>query len=399
MKNKQIRTYILINALYQFSFGVTSVILGIFLHDQGFSYAQISMYSFVFWIFSFFFEIPSGFIADLFPTNRIMFLSSVTRGWGIFMIIFSKQLGMASLMIGGFIAAIGEALRSGTLEAWITNELSSQDHMNQLDYAFSKSASLSSLLSLISGYAGSKLYYSLDRNGPFVLGLVSFLVCGMASLTVIKDHHKKKRHVLEVNYFQETKNLLMHLKANKRFLFYIIYLSPFLLISTAPFNQWNLAFENVTMGFISVSEIYVLVKAFSILGSYVSDRIIGITKNIHHLFIGLISLDAFIIIVISFIGLPILQVLLFLIQVALISVLEIIGLHIINHMIESDNRATFLSIKNTFDSILSLVVIGSMGVIADMSGIFYCWFIFAILSCVGIIILERQRKRLTMHSL
>lgn len=315
------------------------------------------------------------------------------------MIIFSKQLGMASLMIGGFIAAIGEALRSGTLEAWITNELSSHDHMNQLDYAFSKSASLSSLLSLISGYAGSKLYYSLDRNGPFVLGLVSFLVCGMASLTVIKDHHKKKRHVLEVNYFQETKNLLMHLKANKRFLFYIIYLSPFLLISTAPFNQWNLAFENVTMGFISVSEIYVLVKAFSILGSYVSDRIIGITKNIHHLFIGLISLDAFIIIVISFIGLPILQVLLFLIQVALISVLEIIGLHIINHMIESDNRATFLSIKNTFDSILSLVVIGSMGVIADMSGIFYCWFIFAILSCVGIIILERQRKRLTMHSL
>lgn len=143
MKNKQIRTYILINALYQFSFGVTSVILGIFLHDQGFSYAQISMYSFVFWIFSFFFEIPSGFIADLFPTNRIMFLSSVTRGWGIFMIIFSKQLGMASLIIGGFIAAIGEALRSGTLEAWITNELSSQDHMNQLDYAFSKSASLS----------------------------------------------------------------------------------------------------------------------------------------------------------------------------------------------------------------------------------------------------------------
>lgn len=399
MKNKQIRTYILINALYQFSFGVTSVILGIFLHDQGFSYAQISMYSFVFWIFSFFFEIPSGFIADLFPTNRIMFLSSVTRGWGIFMIIFSKQLGMASLIIGGFIAAIGEALRSGTLEAWITNELSSQDHMNQLDYAFSKSASLSSLLSLISGYAGSKLYYSLDRNGPFVLGLVSFLVCGMASLMMIKDHHKKKRHVLEVNYLQETKNLLMHLKANKQFLFYIIYLSPFLLISTAPFNQWNLAFENVTMGFISVSEIYVLVKAFSILGSYVSDRIIGTTKNIHHLFIGLISLDAFIIIVISFIGLPILQVLLFLIQVALISVLEIIGLHIINHMIESDNRATFLSIKNTFDSILSIVVIGSMGVIADMSGIFHCWFIFAVLSCVGMIILERQRKRLTMHSL
>lgn len=191
----------------------------------------------------------------------------------------------------------------------------------------------------------------------------------------------------------------MHLKANKRFLFYIIYLSPFLLISTAPFNQWNLAYENVTMGFISVSEIYVLVKAFSILGSYVSDRIIGTTKNIHYLFIGLISLDAFIIIVISFIGLPILQVLLFLIQVALISVLEIIGLHIINHMIESDNRATFLSIKNTFDSILSIVVIGSMGVIADMSGIFYCWFIFAVLSCVGMIILERQRKRLTMHSL
>ena len=64
MKNKQIRTYILINALYQFSFGVTSVILGIFLHDQGFSYAQISMYSFVFWIFSFFQWLYRRFIPD-----------------------------------------------------------------------------------------------------------------------------------------------------------------------------------------------------------------------------------------------------------------------------------------------------------------------------------------------
>lgn len=388
----QVQSYIGLNAIYHFSLGVTSVILSIFLHENGFNYAQISLYSLVFWIFSLLLEIPSGFLADLFPTNIIVAISSFFRGCGIFFVVFSKQFGMGSLVIGGLLAAIGEALKSGTLEAWITDELLIEKKEDQLNFAFSRSASLSSLLSLISGYAGSKIYYMIDKNGPFILALLSFVLSGMISLFFVKDHKRKKNHLFEVNYMQEIKTLIQSVRANKLFLFYIFYLAPFLLISTAPFNQWNLAFENFDMGWISVSEIYICIKIFSIFGSYISDRVLRYVKKFNLFFVRCIYLDVMILFGIYILKNAAMQVFLFLIQVSLVSILEIIVLRMINTSIGSDKRTTFLSIQNSFDSILSIFVISLMGLIADHSSVLFCWLIFAFISCFWMFILERKRK-------
>lgn len=193
MKNNQIKAYVLLNAIYHFSLGVTSVILSIYLHGNGFNYTEISLYSLVFWIFSFILEIPSGFIADLYPTNIVVMLSSFFRGCGIFMIVFSKRLGIISLVFGGVVATIGEALKSGTLEAGITNELVIDGKKEKLNYAFSRSASVLSFFSLVSGYIGSKLFYLIDKRGPFMLALISFIVCGIVSMLFVKDHTIKKK--------------------------------------------------------------------------------------------------------------------------------------------------------------------------------------------------------------
>lgn len=193
----------------------------------------------------------------------------------------------------------------------------------------------------------------------------------------------------------------MHIsiKSNKNFLFYIFYLAPFLLISTVPFNQWNLAFEHYNIGIVSVSEIYVLIKCSSILGSYPSEKILNSHKNFNDIFVKYIWIDAILIALMYLINRPCIQATLFLIQVVYVSIMEIVVLRIVNETIGSDKRTTFLSIKNTFDAVLSMVIIGVMGIISDRTNIIWCWVFFAIISIGLMIVLEYKRKNLMNSSL
>lgn len=96
---------------------------------------------------------------------------------------------------------------------------------------------------------------------------------------------------------------------------------------------------------------------------------------------------------------PCIQATLFLIQVVYVSIMEIVVLRIVNETIGSDKRTTFLSIKNTFDAVLSMVIIGVMGIISDRTNIIWCWVFFAIISIGLMIVLEYKRKNLMNSSL
>lgn len=122
-------------------------------------------------------------------------------------------------------------------------------------------------------------------------------------------------------------------------------------------------------------------------------------KNFNDIFVKYIWIDAILIALMYLINRPCIQATLFLIQVVYVSIMEIVVLRIVNEPIGSDKRTTFLSIKNTFDAILSMVIIGVMGIISDRTNIIWCWVFFVIISIGLMIVLEYKRKNLMNSSL
>ena len=62
-------------------------------------------------------------------------------------------------------------------------------------------------------------------------------------------------------------------------------------------------------------------------------------------------------------------------HVSLTSIIEVIKFKLLNQSIES-KRTTFLSIFNTFESVVTILILGLLGILTELLGIYSSWFIF-----------------------
>ena len=295
------------------------------------------------------------------------------------MILLSGHIGASFVYLGAVIAAFGESMKSETAEAWLVNEVKKTGCESEhfFERTYSKSHVYTSAIDLVSGYIGAKLFIVFSGNLSLVLSIIFYLITTIVCFFIFsssENENKKENNQIQWQLNSELKNLVKEFKNNQFFKRTCLLFLPFIIVTTAPFNQWTLAFDNKNV-IITVAEIYVFVKIASMIGSQFSSRFIDKAGNLYNLYFLLTVLLIASVIIVSVFNYYYLKIIFFLLHVSLTSIIEVIKFKLLNQSIES-KRTTFLSIFNTFESVVTILILGLLGILTELLGIYSSWFIF-----------------------
>ncbi|MEM3641310.1 MAG: MFS transporter [Candidatus Bathyarchaeia archaeon] len=118
MRLQVVTVYYMISALGEFSFEIPYLAYYLFQSlGLGYSFLYMAIFALVFGLFDY----PTGGLADRFGRRRIYALGLVFVGISYLMVaLYTFPIVVVS---AAFLAGFGAALQSGSLEAWITDEL------------------------------------------------------------------------------------------------------------------------------------------------------------------------------------------------------------------------------------------------------------------------------------
>ena len=110
------RTYYLVFGLYNLSWAFIGGMYALFLLARGLDLFQMSIVPAVFWIVSFFLEVPTGAFADLAGRKTSFVLSCFVRmlAFGL----YAAAGSFTAFIVAEFVDAVGATLANGALEAW-----------------------------------------------------------------------------------------------------------------------------------------------------------------------------------------------------------------------------------------------------------------------------------------
>lgn len=179
----QIRRQLFFLHLYNFLFSlrIADGVWVVFLLSQGYSLAQVGLAEGVFHVVSFFFEVPSGMIADLLGRKRTLVVSGLFGVFSALLMAFSHNfwevcLSMAfQALMYNFCSGTQEALTYDSLKA-VGREDAYLKHNAWLQGLSQASSSLSSLLGGVAALLGLFPAYAITA--------LCSGVCGVAALAL-----------------------------------------------------------------------------------------------------------------------------------------------------------------------------------------------------------------------
>lgn len=78
-----------ISILYTVGISLWSGTIYLFMRHSGYNYSQINLFLEIFWLVTFFAEIPSGYIADKFGYLKTIMASGIIRALGLVILALS----------------------------------------------------------------------------------------------------------------------------------------------------------------------------------------------------------------------------------------------------------------------------------------------------------------------
>ncbi|NVD34133.1 MFS transporter [Enterococcus faecium] len=168
----KISIYYFFNSLVVFALQLFGAISYIFLNQKGYSFFEINLYLSIFWFISTVMEIPSGIFVDIIGTRKTLIISYCTRAVGLMTLLFSYNIGI--LILSGIFTGVAEALSSGTLDTWITNEIKEEDKNLSMKTIFSRVRTISPIIGILSGFVGAQYFANINIQIPFFISMISF---------------------------------------------------------------------------------------------------------------------------------------------------------------------------------------------------------------------------------
>jgi MFS family permease len=104
-------------------------------------------------------DYPTGGLADHFGRKRTYALGLVFVG--INYLIVALYTFPITAVLAAFLAGFGAALQSGSLEAWITDELEKNGKVEDLDKVFGRGTSVGLMADVTAGIAGSLITFTV----------------------------------------------------------------------------------------------------------------------------------------------------------------------------------------------------------------------------------------------
>ena len=305
----------------------------------------------------FFLEIPTGYIADLFSRKITLIIGLL--GWICGYFCWILGYGFTFILLGELIFSIGISFISGTLDAYLYDLLKQNKKQHLYHKKLSKMVTCGNIGLLTATLSGGFFYEFSGTNSPAILSII-FLLLGILIMIFLPDVKENRRKVQKGK--SKLKDILDISKStikNKQIKWLMIF--PAIYGSLTLTLMWGLqsvmiATKIPVFMFSIVLGANALTRTiWSMFAGMILDKA-GLKKSVIILcFLIIISLISAILAT----NLPIFAVyiclLLMIVSSGSRSLISIVSTTLINHQIQSDERATVLSVKNMTDKIASCI--------------------------------------------
>ena len=382
-KNNIIKLHILKGISW---FMLSMPIIVIFFQEHGLSLAQIMQLQAAYSLSVAIFEIPSGYIADLFGRKKTIVLSTLFSFVGF--LIFSFFSGFNEFVIAEICVGIGGSLMSGSDTALLYDTLIEENKQKTYTRVEGKNYAIGNFSESIAGIVGGLLAVNHLYLPVYLQTIILFFSIPI-SLSLIEPKANKKLALS----FQSIKNVLYFSLIKNLKLKWLIIFSSFMGVATLSIAWLAQPF---------FQEINIPILYFGLLWALLN-LTAGISSFNSHKFSSNSNIFKYsIIMIVSFILLSLYQSLVGLIFIFIIYAIR--GLvtpllkNLININISSEKRATILSIRSFIIRISFATIAPFLGFIADKKSLQYSFFILTViiiitlcLSCFKLYKLDKKK--------
>lgn len=356
-------------------------VLILFYQDRGVSIGDFFLIQGISWIAVFFLEIPTGYIADVFSRKNTILVGFFC--WILGYLCWFFGYGFWWLLLGELIFALAISLISGTVEAYLYDLLKRRHKEHKMHQKLSKMESMINLALMLSAFTGGLLYQFL--GAPFTLGVtIVCLIGAMIICAFLPDISESRRKIApQTSKWQDVLDISARSIRHPEIKWLILY--PAFFGSATLILMWGLQSVMVATA-VPVFMFSIIVGLNATMRSVWASLSVPLLQKIK--LNGIIKM-LFLVLFLGFLG-AVLSVplgkpfvylcLLFMIfgsASALLS--KVVTSTLINDRIQSDERATVLSVKSMFSRLLAGLAMIGLKPLFDTVGVFETFLISMLL--------------------
>jgi MFS family permease len=378
-----LRRYYSVWAMYSFASGFLFGVYPIFLHTRGLNQFQINSVLATFFVVLFITDVPTGAFADLLGRRRSYVLGAALRVCAFIVYFFAHHYWV--FLIAESIDGVGTTFGNGAIDAWGVDALDDAGYEGVKDRLFSRISQMSTATFMVSAVIGA---YVADINiaYPWLLGAAGYLISGSVGAYLMHDERPRAVAIrIAAIPGQVTTRVVdgIRIGFKSRTVVMLSASAAITVAAWAPYwVEWPVMFnQSFGVGVWIIGWIYCGLSAARMIGAEISLRR-PVFESQRPARTGALVAGASVMLFLAgvFGGQP------------LISLAMLFGMNLFtgalmpltqtwfNEQIESNNRATLLSFRSTFDTMGGAAGLLFAGHIADTAGIPFEWQIAGLIS-------------------
>ncbi|GAA3198434.1 MFS transporter [Lentilactobacillus kefiri] len=364
-------------------FGITSLWV-MYLQTKGLSLVEIGLCESIFHIASFLFEVPSGVLADRLTYKFDLILGRLAAILSAVIILFGQTFWMFAL--GFVINALSYNMQSGTLEALLYDSLIKDKSTKQYPKVISRINVIIEFANTLGVViAGFLVHWHFELT--YVIGIVVGLM-GLITVLLFKEPVIKKRPTEKQTSVKSiVVNSYRIMKHNHQLRNLMLFDALYATVCTSYFFYFQTLMENEHFSGWMISVLMVVSALINIVGIQLTP-FIQKTFSKRELIITL-SLSLACLLMLTWLAWLPLLIVMFLISQLLPSLIDPIFSSYYNEMINSEERATLLSVASVLFSAVMVIAFPLFGWLIQINGFSFA---FGLVGCVLVVVLIVMRR-------
>ncbi|MFK4781951.1 MULTISPECIES: MFS transporter [Lactococcus] len=243
------------------------VVWMIYLKINGWSVAEIALVQGLFTLFSTFFELPSGIIADRFGRKRTLQIGEIFCV--LYLLTFFFPTNHTLIAIGMFLFAIGLSLISGADVSLLYNIVEKESPKNYLKYVgrFNAIGILAMALGNLSGGIIANTSWKLLFVFAISLRLISFIIISRVKEVKVEVDLK------DIGVINQFNLILSFFEKRKTFILLLVCTSLSIAAITSSYQFAPVIFENMNLSTVDISIIFGVISVLGAIFAFLPDKL------------------------------------------------------------------------------------------------------------------------------